>query len=173
MTYNFDLSSTIRESMVKEITSAQASGNFFFSKKFNSEGDTQAPEILLDAATAYDEHWMAYEIENRNLMKTFDKREGSLGEYATTMIPDAASAAYAESQFNRFYMIAVCNAASSQGKTVTIFKAQSSAPVKSETTKLIGKVLDPEVLKTQLRSVKSSFTHELLAPHSGLSIKLT
>lgn len=173
MAFEFDLSESVRDSMVKEITNAHSSGNFFYSKKFTSEGDAQAIELLLDAATAYDEHWLAFEIEYRSLMKSFDAREIPLGEYSTSHISDTASALYADGQFNRFYMIAVCNAASLQGKTVTVFAAQKTPHPKAETTKLIGKIINPEVLKTELRSMKLSLNHELLASHSVLSVKIT
>jgi hypothetical protein len=173
MGFDFDLTSAIRDTMVKEITRAHASGNFFYSKKFNSEGEAQAKELLLDAATAYDEHWIAFEIEERSLMKSFDPRETAMGEYSLAHVADSASKLYADGQFNRFYMIAVCTAASLQGKTVSAYQAQEKSDLKNDSAKLIGKIYDAEALKAELRSMKGTLNHELLVPHSGLSVMQT
>lgn len=67
-----NLDTVTRDLMVDEIESAIKENNLYFSKRFNSDGERAWPILLTEAARAFDEHWLAYQLEARQLMSGFE-----------------------------------------------------------------------------------------------------
>jgi hypothetical protein len=174
MSFNFqNLDEKTRQLMVEEVETARATGNLYFSKRFNDLGNARWPDLLREAAAAHTEHWLAYMIEAGGLMKGVEVSRTRSGGYTTKHVPNTAAETLAEGQFNRFYIIGVCRRAIAEGKNqVIVYRAKERTEHRPESEALIGKAMSAAELITALRSVQSSLGHELLKPNSGLSVHL-
>jgi len=75
------------------------------------------------------------------------------------------------SQFNRYYMIAVCRYAVQVGKEkITVYRAQGSIVPRRESESLIGSSINARKLADELIDLDKSFRSALLKPNSGLSV---
>ncbi len=174
MAFTFkNMSPSIRQIMSAEIAQASQSNNFYLSTRFNNKGTILAANLIAQAANNYCEHWLAYEIESQALMKEYETRSKPLGGYTAAHVPHTAAETYAEGQFNRFYMIAICLEAVTQGKKVKVYRAKPVGNSRGSSNSLIGSEFDPSVLVLELRDVKTSLGHPLLKPNSGLSIEIS
>jgi hypothetical protein len=72
-----NLDEQTRRFMTEEIEVAGRNDNLYFSKRFNSAGITSWPALLLEAAQSYNEHWLAYQLETRGLMKGMGTEKGT------------------------------------------------------------------------------------------------
>lgn len=104
--FNFEnLDEKTRGYMLETISEAEASGNVYFSTRFNDVRYKQWLLLLKEAAKEHDEHWLAYQLEVQLLMKGFEGSMTPSGGYTIKHVPDTAAEAMAEGQFNRFYIL--------------------------------------------------------------------
>ena len=174
MAFNFrDLNDDTRRFMIEEIKAAIHEDNLYFSKRFSRAGHDEWPMLLMEAAKEHDEHWLAYQLETRRLMKGLEGSRTPSGGYTIKHVPRAAAETMAEGQFNRYYILGLCRRALAEGKThVFVYRAKQVRAPRTESERLIGQSRDPSDLIEQLRPVQSSLRHELLRPNSGLSVHL-
>jgi hypothetical protein len=84
--FNFEnLDEITRKYMLEAISEAEASGNIYFSTRFNDAGYEQWLPLLKEAAKEYNEHWLAYRLETKGLMKGL---EGSMTPSGGYTYPD-------------------------------------------------------------------------------------
>ncbi|MCI0561358.1 MAG: hypothetical protein MN733_22965 [Nitrososphaera sp.] len=168
-----NLDEQTRHFMVEEIEAAIRNDNLYFSKRFNSTGTASWPALLLEAARDYNEHWLAYQLETRGLMKGMEGSRTPSGGYTIKHVPDTAAETIADGQFNRYYILGLCRRALAEGKTqVFVYRAKEVHNPRSESERLIGSSYNPSELIEQIRPRQSSLGYELLKPNSGLSIYL-
>lgn len=174
MAFNFrDLNDDTRGFMVDEIETAIREGNLYFSKRFNQAGHEEWPGLLLEAAREHNEHWLAYQLESRGLMKGLEGSRTPSGGYTIKHVPHTSAETIAEGQFNRYYILGLCRRALAEGKVqVFVYRAKEVRDPRPESNRIIGQSRDPSGLIEQIRPVRSSLGHELLRPNSGLSIHL-
>jgi len=168
-----NLDEQTRRFMVEEIEAATRTDNLYFSKRFNSAGTASWPALLLEAARDHNEHWLAYQLETRGLMKGMEGSRTPSGGYTVKHVPDTAAETIAEGQFNRYYILGLCRRALAEGKAqVFVYRAKEVRDPRSESERLVGSSYNPSELIEQIRPRQSSLGHELLNPNSGLSIHL-
>jgi hypothetical protein len=172
--FNFaDLDNRTREFMVQEIELAKRTGNIYYSSRFNEAGTAQWVALLIEATRTYNEHWLAYQIEARRLMKGMEGSRTPSGGYTIKHVPHTAAETMAEGQFNRFYILGLCQRTKAEGKThIVVYRAKERAEHRPESDSLIGTRIPLDQLLKELRDVKSSLGHELLKPNSGLSVRM-
>jgi len=172
--FNFvNLDDRTRGFMVQEIELANSTGNIYYSKRFNEAGTAQWVELLIEAVRKHNEHWLAYEIEARGLMRGMEGSRTPSGGYTTKHVPNTAAETMAEGQFNRFYILGLCQRAIAESKThVSIYRAKERIEHRPESDALIGTIIPVDQLLKELRDVESSLSHELVKPNSGLSARL-
>lgn len=172
--FNFvNLDEKTRAYMIEAISEAEASRNIYYSKRFNSAGNSQWLSLLMEAAKDHNEHWLAYQLEAHVLMKDFEGARKPLGGYSIKHVPHTAAETMAEGQFNRFYILGLCKRARAEGIShLEIYRAKGRAEPRPESQALIGtKILIDEV-EAQLREVSSSLRSSLIRPNSGISAKV-
>lgn len=172
--FNFlNLNEEIRSIMTNVIEQLQMNNEIYFSTRFNEIGKKLWVSLLKEAVKSHDEHWLAFEIEAKSLMKEFEGSKTPLGGYTIRHVPHTASETLADGQFNRIYMIAIATYALKTGKNfLTIYRAKQSSAPRPESKLLEGKtILASEVIE-QLSTNNTSFKSEILKPNSGLSVKL-
>lgn len=166
-----ELDSEVRGLMGAEIKDAIATGSLYFSKRFNDAGRAAWSDLLLEAATSRDEHWLAYRLETIGAMEGWETRTKPGGGYTTAHVPDTAAETLADGEFNRYYMCAVCRKAiAAGGPAVTVYRAKERANPRAGSEALIGTTFDPAELVVELRQQPSGAPHPLLQPNSGLSV---
>lgn len=167
-----NLDETTRERMLQEIRDAIDEERLYFSKRFNENGREAYPGLLLEAAQLYQEHWLAYQLDRMGCFKWQEFRAGRAGGYSLVAVPETAAETLADTEFNRYYMIAVCGLAAEKGKKVVVYRARQRDNPRPESETLIGTFYDPATLAEELKRLPSNDSHQLVQPNTGLSIFL-
>ena len=139
--------------MIEEIKRAQRDGQLYESKQLKTE-DKTCVDLLLEATLKYDEHWLAEQILKQKKLST-DKVD--------------AHQVFADGQFNRFYMAAICILAKESGGKVKTYRAQESLVPRADSISNIE--VEPDTLLAQLRS-KDKFFNTAVKANSGMSIEI-
>jgi hypothetical protein len=167
------LDSATRRFMLEEIETARPNKNLYYSKRFTPAGDAAWPDLLLEAARDHDEHWLAWSIEARGLMKGLEGSRTPSGGYTIKHVPHTAAETLADGQFNRYYILGLCRRAVAEGRAeVVVYRAKPVSNPRAESEALVGRRFNPSTLIDSIRPVQSSLKHELLKPNSGLSVFL-
>lgn len=172
--FNFvNLDETTRGFMPEAISEAEASGNIYHSARFNDLGYREWIPLLKEAAQSHNEHWLAFELESRGLMKGFEGAMTPSGGYTVKHVPDTAAETMAEGQFNRFYILGLCKRARAENvSNLEIYRAKQSNAPRAESQALIGSQFSVDYVESQLLKTSDSFKSPLVKPNSGLSVKL-
>lgn len=172
--FNFlNLDNDVRQAMLAAIAEAERTGNIYYSARFNDAGRREWLSLFKEAASTYNEHWLAYQLEAKKLMKDFEMAQTPSGGYTTKHVPHTAAETMAEGQFNRFYILGLCLYARAKGiQTLTIYRGKTVANSRGESENLIGTSLPISELENQLKETSNSFKSALCKPNSGLSVKL-
>lgn len=168
-----NLDEVTRKYMLEEIDMAIKQNNLYDSARFNDIGKQKWPSLLREATEKFNEHWLAYQIEANRMMKGMETVRIPSGGYTIKHVPHIAAETLAEGQFNRYYILAICRRAISEGKhSIIVYRAKERQSPRPESEQLIDKQLDPNAIINEIRPVASSLKSELLKPNSGLSIKI-
>ena len=168
-----DLDPATRLAMTAAIKEAQSTGNIYDSARFNQAGRDQWLPLLLEAAESHDEHWLAFQLEARAMMKDFEGANTPSGGYTIKHVPHTASETMAEGQFNRFYILGLCRKARAAGNTqLVVYRAKAVPDPRPESQALVGTTMSIDEIEAQLKDTKLSFKSPLVKPNSGLSVKL-
>ena len=169
-----NLDDATRFSMLEAIEEAQNTGNIYYSTRFNQSGKNEWLPLLKQAAQEFNEHWLAYQLESKKLMKDFEGARTSSDVYTIKHVPHTAAQTIAEGQFNRFYMLGICKRARVEGIThLEIYRAKERSEPRPESQSLIGNQLSIDEIEIQLKEVKASFNSPLIKPNSGLCVRLS
>jgi hypothetical protein len=163
-----ELDQTVREFMVAEIERAVGAGTLYFSKRFTDVGRARWPELLLEAARAQDEHWLAFQLEVIGALKGSELRAKPTGGYTNAHVPHTAEETLADGEFNRYYMCAICRKAIAAGTKVVVYRAKQGATTRPASDAIVGTTYDPATLVEELRTTVG---HDLTQPNSGLSLQ--
>jgi hypothetical protein len=172
--FNFEnLDEETRHFMLEAISEAEKSGDVYYSTRFNDEGFKQWLPLLKEAAEKYNEHWLAFQIEERGLMKGLEGSMTPSGGYTIKHVPDTAAETMAEGQFNRFYILGLCKRARAEKVSqLEVYRARESAAPRRESQNLIGSKFSIDYIEAQLLKTADSFKSSLVKPNSGLSVRL-
>lgn len=172
--FNFiDLDGTTRRYMREAIEDAEQNNTIYFSPRFNDEGRQLWLPLLKEAAEEYNEHWLAYQLDEHGLMSGIEVARKPSGGYSIRHVPSTAAQTQAEGQFNRFYMLGLARRARAEGiPYLVVYRARESAEPRPESEELIGRRIPVEEVEAELEEVERGFNEGLLKPNSGLSLKL-
>ncbi len=165
------LDSRTRALMVANIQLAIHSGNLYHSSRFTPVGDNRWPELLEEAAKLHDEIWLAEQLELLGAMKSTELHRNPKVGYSSSEVPDTATQTLAGGQFNRHYIMAICERALQDGvRSVIVIRAKQRRHPRPESEAIIGSKRDAAALLDELRSLASMINCDLLQPNSGLSV---
>jgi hypothetical protein len=168
-----NLDEATRSSMLEAIEEGESTGNIYYSKRFNQDGESQWLTLLKQAAQQFNEHWLAYQLEFNRLMKDFETAVRPSGGYTVKHVPHTAAETMAEGQFNRFYILGLCKRARAEGIThLEIYRAKEPSKPRPESQALIGRRLSINEIESQLKVKDASFESAFVKPNSGLCMKL-
>ena len=170
MKYNFlDLNTEIRKLMREEVVIDENNGTLSKSTRFNDNGNLNYLTILLKNIESGDEESLSSE-----LVDLFNTKEVSRDKKDNTIeknVPADAHQIFANTEFNRFYMRALCVFALKNNKSLEIYRAKQSLNNRPESNILEGtKIEDIEQALSVLRDNKQYYNF-IAKPNSGLSLK--
>ena len=167
--FNFlNLTVSVRNKMLSEIELDISKGNLYISTRLNKIGIEQYPiflkysikngtEEMLEDLVLEDEYLLETEFINGKLKK----------------VPSNAAKLIAQSEFNRFYIRAIClEAIENSIDFVEVYRARESSRSRQESEIMIGKRINPSDLLEDLRSSIGITPKMLPDINSGLSIKI-
>ena len=167
-----DLSLEVRLLMIEEIESDCSREVNYVSKRLTEQGMKIFPELLAEAAKNYDASWLARELNQRSLIKTYETRRKPNGGLTKVKVPVTAAETLSEGEFNLYFIRSLCKyAIKNDIDMVEVYRAKQVSTPRSSSTQLLGSKFDPDEL---LQHIQSDGLHAVLpqGPNSGLSIKL-
>jgi hypothetical protein len=172
--FNFvDLNEETRPFILDAIDQAEKTGNIYYSSRFTDKGREEWLPLLKEAASKHNEHWLAYKLEENQLMKGFENAIRPSGGYSIKHVPLTASETFAEGQFNRFYILGLCKYAKHKGiANLLVYRAKESKVERLESNLLLNKQIPIDEIENQLLDIQSSFKSKLVQPNSGISVML-
>jgi len=165
-----NLDSDTRGHMLIEVVEDVVNGDFYESPRLTEEGLRQWPELLRDAVEFHTDDWLAAQLNQLGLLRA---KEPS-GRGGWKKVPHNAAQTLAEGEFNRYYARGLCLRAIRDKQQVQVYRGKAVSNPRSRSLALLGMVLDPEALVTDLRQSKGVEPALGLppGPNSGLTIKL-
>ncbi|GAB3937522.1 hypothetical protein [Mucilaginibacter myungsuensis] len=172
LTY-LSLDDVTREYMLKEFQSDLDCDNCYLSKRFNDFGNTHFIEIMPQHIATGDDASLTEALKSNNCFKSHEERNKN-GTISMVKVPVTAAETFAEGEFNRFYIRAICLRALTENRAIEVYRARASSSPRPESEALIGNTFDPKTLLQDLRDNKGVDTSFGLpaGPNSGLSIKI-
>lgn len=173
MKFNFEnLDEIIRKLMNDEIDFDIEKDQLYLSKRFNEKGQKIYKDLLKDSVQNGDEQTLAVSLKNNGCFKAYEERKTKSG-LTSAKVPETANLTLAESEFNRFYIRALCVRAINDSLVLVVYRARHSDKPRSESENLIGQTIDPQNLLDDLRKNIGIETALGLppGPNSGLSIR--
>lgn len=164
-----DLDSETRSLMQSEVNEDIQKERLFISERLNELGRELYPDFLKSAIKSGDEVIFKELLESGSHFNTSDFRLGKPIKMASN-----ASQLLAQSEFNRFYIRAICLKAIEHGiENVEIYRARESSWARPESEARIGITLNAKSLLEDLRDSIGEEPKYLPDINSGLSVKLT
>ena len=176
MSFNFEnLDHQTRGFMVDEIEIDIAESKIYFSAYLSQVGQDRWIELLLEAAKVGNADTLATIIRNLGLLNVYYTKQ-TTGVRAS--VPSNGHIVLAESEFNRYYIRAVCRKAIATGvNEVEAYRARSSENPRRTSEVLIGQMFSAPSLLNDVRNATKAnefFTHfgVPVGPGSGISVRL-
>ena len=168
-----NLDETTREYMLEAVEEAEESNNIYFSPRFSDEGRRLWLTLLKEAAKEHNEHWLAYQLDENEMMSGIEVAKKHTGGYSIKHVPTTAAETLADGQFNRFYMLALAKRAEAEKLPyLQIYRARERTDPRPESEELVGRRVSIDEVEAQLEKLERSLKSWLLRPNSGLSLRL-
>jgi hypothetical protein len=170
-----NLDARVRDLMLAEIALDVERRSLYLSRRFTPAGEGDYPLILKDVVLSGGDADLAMKLRLHGCFAETETRQLKSGKISVAKVPVTAPETFAEGEFNRFYLRAVCRVAIDDGfNEVVVYRARRSENPRPESEALIGKRLDAKELLDDLR--RSTGVDTCLGlppgPNSGLSAKL-
>jgi hypothetical protein len=167
--FNFiNLDNNTRNLMLEEINSDIEKGVLYFSDRLNNLGKEKYQQYLIDSVTSHDEEELEKMLDLNTHFNATYLRQGN-----PVKMPINASTLLSQSEFNRFFIRAICLRAINDGvEEVEIYRARESSWSRPESEAKIGTFLSAKELLEDLRNsigIEPKLFPEI---NSGLCIKL-
>jgi hypothetical protein len=170
-----NLDARTRQFMTDEIIRDVKDTTIYISPRLSESGRSDYVKLLSEAAGAYDDQWLARELNSRGRLNTHESRRTPSGGMTTVKVPVTAAETMAEGEFNRFYARGLCLRAITEGiGQLHIYRAKAVMNPRSESVALEGTEVSPKTLLDDLRTHQGMDTALRLppGPNSGLSVRL-
>lgn len=168
--FNFlNLDQNVRSYMLSEINKDIEMDNFYVSERLNDTGKKNYAAFLIDSATNSDEEAFEGLLDFETHFNLTSLRQGN-----PVKTPSNASSLLCQSEFNRYYIRAVCaHAIANDISELEIYRARESSRSRPESEAKIGKKLSAQDLLDDLRSSIGAEPKLMPEVNSGLSVKIS
>lgn len=172
--YNYrNLTQRVRRYMTEEVRYDIDRKSLHLSEKLNAKGKDNYANLLLSAVENDSDAKFANDLEKYISDFYAAKSKGLFGRSHAKQ-PSAAQT-LAETEFNRYYIRALCRLAIELGSCkLQIYRAKESSVRTSETERLVGQIVNPILILRNLRENKEPDAALGLASGTpaGLSVEL-
>ncbi len=164
----------VRALMMEEFEKDVADGVCYHSNRLKPNCYGIYDGLMREAITNGNDASLSEAIRSGNILEVMLPRKTPSGGMTMAKVPVDAHVTMAEGEYNRCYLRGVCRKAIATGRRVEVYRAKQVKDPRSESQALIGKVLNPNQLLSDLRANIGLETHLGLpaGPNSGLSGKL-
>lgn len=163
-----DLQEDVRQLMLSEIEHDHKHEKFYISERLNEQGRASYKTYLVNAVTGGDEATLENMLD---ILTHFNEYDHSKGK--PQKMPSNASTLLCQSEFNRYYIRAIClKAINSNSEKVEIYRARVSSWSRPESEQKIGTFLIPKDLLEDLRASVGKEPKLLPEINSGLCVKI-
>lgn len=164
----FNMTESVKEKMLSEVEMDISNGILYTSGRFNDTGIKQYPIFLKDSIKSGSEEVLEALIVDNDCLNETEISNGK-----SKKVPSNAAQLIAQSEFNRFYIRAVCLEAIENGiDDVEIYRARQSSWSRPESEAKIGNKINPKALLEDLRVSIGVEPKILPDVNSGLSVKI-
>ncbi|MEC5171543.1 hypothetical protein [Chryseobacterium nepalense] len=166
--FNFlNLDDETRKFMMEEINYDIKNNNLFISERLNENGKKNYLSFLLQSVANGTEESFIILLSKENF------NESEMANGIIKKVPNNASTLLCQSEFNRYYVRALCLRALNQGlEKVEIYRARESSKARPESEAKIGSFLDSSELLSDLRNSIGKAPKLFPDINSGLSVKI-
>jgi hypothetical protein len=172
LTY-LDLDETTRRYMLEELSLDIKENLVNYSSYFNEAGKTIWLEKFSEAIQKYDDDWLALQLKQNGCFldkKSFTTKSGRI---SSRSVPYTAAETFAEGEFNRLYMRAICSQALKGAGKVVVYRGKSVDNPRQDSESKIGNEISANELLVDLRTSPGRGTRLGIGEaNSGLSVKL-
>ncbi len=174
--YLVNLDEQTRQLMLAEVEYDEVRNQLHISPFLSGQGQRDYPSLLRDAITNGDETTLTETLQKqRRIDRTLTRRDPR-GGYAIVSSPRTAAATLAESEFNRYYIRALCRRAIAAGiPELIVYRAKSATKPRPASETLVETTVDPATLLEDLRQHTGDELPELgipAGPNSGITVRL-
>ena len=171
-----DLDERTRALMLEEVDYDTARQQLHISPYLSGQGQHDYESLLREAIESGDEATLAARLrEHRRIARTGHRRKPD-GGYTIVTVPHNAAETIAESEFNRYYIRALCLRALEDGiKELVVYRAKAARDPRPESEELLEGTVDPAALLQDLRDHTGDVPPQLGipgGPNSGVSVRL-
>lgn len=177
MSFDFrDLDETTRKLMLEEVTLDEDKSKLYKSTRMTQQGISEYPNLLRESIKQHDEAWLTNSLNRSGILKTHEERSKPSGGTSTVKVPVNAAATFAEGEFNRFYIRALCVRCLREGGTeVTAYRAKQVSQERAQSQLIIiGKTFNAKTVLNDLRENPGVETALGIpgGPNSGVSVTI-
>ena len=171
-----ELDSITRTLMQEEIQLDISLGKLYQGKRLTTYGLQDWPGAFLSAAQVGIDDSLAVWLQQVGRLETQEPYTRN-GVTRMRTVPATAAQTFAEGEFNRFYIRAICRKAIQAGCKIQAYRARYSENPRAESIAIEGRLYDPSAVLADLRentSVDGINTALGLpsGPNSGMSVRL-
>jgi len=166
----------LRIHMLDELLEDVKKNTFNLSPRFVPGSEKKWIELLKESVKRHDDSWLALQMRIQGMLRTHETRMEQNGAVRMVSIPASASDSIAESEFNRFYVRAVClDAISHQEEWVQICVGREVSSPRLASEVKVGKKINALKLLNELRANLEVDTALGIpvGPNSGLTVRRT
>ncbi|MFW6096767.1 MAG: hypothetical protein ACOC9Z_01760 [Chloroflexota bacterium] len=165
-----------RTLMLNEVDYDVARQELHISPYLSGQGQRDYETLLREAIASGDEETLAARLaEHRRIARTAHRRNPE-GGYTIVTVPNNAAQTIAESEFNRYYIRALCRRALEDGiGELIVYRAKQVREPRPESEELVETTVAPAELLQDLRQNVGDAAPEMGipgGPNSGISVRL-
>jgi hypothetical protein len=170
-----DLDKRTRELMLAEMEYDVARNQLHISPFLSGQGQRDYPNLLREAIESGDETTLAAALNEQRRIERAMPRKQQKGGFQLVASPYTAADTVAESEFNRYYIRALCRRAIEDGiPELVVYRARPATNPRPESEALVETAVGPAELLADLRAHPGEATALGIpaGPNSGISVRL-
>jgi hypothetical protein len=164
-----------RTLMLSEVDYDVQHNALHISPYLSGQGQRDYPNLLREAIESGSDATLAQSLNQQRRMERAAPRRKPTGGFTTASVPTTAAETLAESEFNRYYIRAVCRRAIEDSiPVVVVYRAKPVAVPRPQSEEVLETTLEPGRLLEDLREHPGGPTELGVpgGPNSGLSVRL-
>jgi len=164
----------VRTLMNDEFEKDIAEGKVYHSPRLKANGHETFVRLMKEAIQSGNDNSFAEAIRSSNILEEMTPRRTPSGKMTMAKVPFDAHVTLAEGEFNRCYLRGICRKAIGTGSRIQVYRAKQVREPRPESEAMLGKIIDPNSLLSDLRNNVGIDTFLGLppGPNSGLSGRL-